>query len=105
MLYRIARQVLKSVATGAGAMVRKFPEFTRTAVTASLRMLAEVTDEDWDGANCDPLDESEQVCLVCFLSVWQTSSQPQQQQTGSLLVRVRVSHQYGLVCASVCVCG
>lgn len=59
-LRAMALEVLKSIATGAGAMVRKFPEFIKTAVTVSLRMLAEVDAEDWDGATCDPLDENEQ---------------------------------------------
>ena len=58
-LRAMALEVLKSIANGAGAMVRKFPQFTTTAVKVSLQMLSEVTDEDWEAGNCDPLDEDE----------------------------------------------
>jgi hypothetical protein len=59
-LRAMALEVLKSIATGAGAMVRKSPDFTKTAVRVSLQMLAEVTDEDWDGATCTDVDEDDQ---------------------------------------------
>lgn len=59
-LRAMALEVMKSIATGAGAMVRKSNAFTKTAIMVSLRMLAEVQDDEWDGASCDPIDESEQ---------------------------------------------